>query len=106
MGQKPFEKGEWVWSWDRNKWFKIAFISRPGEDGALAEDKSNYASYVSVTRVSRDPHAEIPPKPKRMVRKEAKQFKVTSYLDGVAELTFHVPYGGKNVHCTYEVPED
>jgi hypothetical protein len=101
MGQKPFEVGEVLWTWTGRLWFIVDAISKFGDPKMKGSD-----TYWDADNCSRDPHAEIPPKPKKMVTKEAKQFKVTSYLDGVAELTFHVPYGGKNVHCTYEVPED
>jgi hypothetical protein len=108
--EKPFEVGEVVWSWSKmatsgNGWFRIV-----GIDGVwLRGDDDRLWDKIAITR-----NPVIPPKPKKIVTKEAIPY--IDYLNIVAHAracgqfppgleVFEVPRWAKNIRCTYDIEE-
>ena len=104
--EKPFEVGEVVWSWPDRAWGEIKAVR---DDGQIRWGGDSI--YSGPHLYSRDPI--IPPKPKKMVTKEAKMCRCpscyTSHCDTIAagDLVrgFHMPIGSRNIRCLYDIEE-
>jgi hypothetical protein len=104
MEQKPFEVGEWVFDRREWRWSRIGVVFHKPNEAVCFEGSIEKRDPAWL---SRDPHAEIPPKPKRMVMREAYRTATTFYLDGVREDHYSFPAGATYIKPpTYEVPED
>jgi len=112
MAEKPFAVGEDVFDslgWEWCKIYRICNaplmahyaydIKRP--DGVIVERKPH--------QIFRDPHSEIPHKPKRVVTKEAVRGEChPTFFAGFPDaqhFEFAVPRNAKFIRCLYDIEE-
>ena len=107
--QEKFEVGQWVWVWSERQWLKILTVN-PSRNEVGFEDRG-FTHFINCTA-----NPVIPPRPKKMVTKEATYCRMDwrPFMEAdVVELVFRIPVRDtspdlskpKNIHCTYDIEE-